>query len=156
VAQSALRINMRVDGARETLAAFRRLPKEATKELRQRSVALAESLAGKVKAAATADRSPQAALFAPTVRARRDRLPTIVAGGSSRVGRNKMPAWGILFGGEFGANRYPQFGKPHSGTAGTGPIFGVVQREQGEISRRWNEAADAIVAAFTAGDRGGG
>lgn len=151
MAKSALNISVKLEGAQETFAAFRRLPKDATKELREKSLALAQSLVSRIQSAAASDTSPQAALFGPTVRPKRDRIPAIQAGGARRVGRNAVPVWGVLFGGEFGSNRFGQFGKPHSGRTPSGPLFGVAERESGAISKAWNDAADGIVERFAEG-----
>lgn len=146
--QTSLKMTLRLDGARNTLNKFRDLPKDAADQLRDRSQKLANTLVGKIRQAAESDQSPQAALFAPTVRPKRDRVPAIQAGGAKRVGRNSVPVWAILFGAEFGSDRFPQFRKvSHS----AGPMFGVVEREQKQISDAWNEAADQIVAQFTSG-----
>ena len=112
MAKTALTVNMPIEGARETLRAFRKLPKEASQELRERSLKLSETLANRARQAARSD-SPQAALMAPTIKARRDRLPSIQVGGSKRVGRNRKPAYKILFGSEFGSNTLRQSRLPH-------------------------------------------
>lgn len=153
--QTSLKLSVRLDGAYETLAKFRSLPKDASKELRERSQKLAGTLANRIKAAAESDVSPQAKLWAPTVRPVRDRTPSIRIGGTRKVGRRKVPVWGILFGSEFGSNRYSQFGKPHHGRDPSGPAFGVAHRNADDIAREWHAAADEVVAKFTAGDIGG-
>lgn len=147
-----LTMTVKIEGVEETLRAFRRLPKDANKELRERSMALAQALAGRVQAAAMADRSPQAALLVGTVRARRDRVPAIAAGGSKRVGRRRVPAWALLFGAEFGSNRFSQFRKSHQGRSGSW-LFGVAEREGDMIDREWNKAADEVARQWS--DRGG-
>ena len=48
--QTALKLSVRLDGAYETLAKFRSLPKDASKELRERSLKLAGTLADRIKA----------------------------------------------------------------------------------------------------------
>jgi hypothetical protein len=153
--QTALKMSVRLDGAYETLAKFRSLPKDASKQLRERSLKLATVLADRIKAAAESDVSPQARLWAPTVRPVRDRTPMIRIGGNRRVGRRRVPVWGILFGSEFGSNQYAQFGKPHHGQEPLGPAFGVAHRNADDIAREWHAAADEVVAKFTAGDIGG-
>jgi hypothetical protein len=152
--QQALTIKLHILGVRETLAAFRKLPKEASNSLREQSMRLAASLAQHVAgapparggaAAARAD-SPQSALMAPTVKAIRDRVPAISAGGTSRVGRNQKPAFKILFGSEFGARRYKQF-RPHLGT-GSYWMFRTVQHNEAELSAAWGRVAAAIAESF--------
>jgi hypothetical protein len=148
--KTSLTMTVRIEGLDATLKAFNRLPKDANTELRDRAMSLAQTLAGRVKAAASSDPSPQAALLVPTIRARRDRVPVIVAGGAKRVGRRRVSAWKVLFGAEFGADQYKQFGKPHTGRQGSW-LFGVADREQATIEREWNAAADEISAKW--GDR---
>lgn len=145
----ALTVNMRIDGAQSVLAAFRKLPKEANDALRDRSRQLAETLAVRVASAARAD-SRQSALIASTVKARRDRVPVIVAGGTKRVGRNRKPAHKILFGSEFGSTSFTQF-RPHLGQ-GSYWFFRTVEDSTAEIAAAWSKAADDIVASF---ERGG-
>lgn len=143
--QRTLKIEIRIEGARETIAAFNRLPKEANKALRERSMALANTIATKVRVTAYLD-SKQSALMAPTVKAVLDRLPSIVAGGTKRVGRNRRPAYKILFGSEFGSN-LPQF-RPHLGK-GSYWFYRTVYDSQREIADAWNKAADDIQRDFT-------
>lgn len=154
-----LTIRVHGEGVDATLAAFRRLPGQALDHLSDRAGDLAALLARRVAAAALAD-SPQSALMAPTVRARRGRVPSIAAGGTSRVGRNRAPAYGILFGSEFGAHgRFgwyaaPQYRggigrqyRPHRGAASYW-FFSTVEENQAETFRAWRAVADDIARSF--------
>ncbi|QWF81133.1 hypothetical protein [Amycolatopsis sp. CA-230715] len=163
MAKQTLTVHMRLDGARETLRAFRGLPKDANNELRDASQRLAKALAVKAKADATTNGGPQGRLLAPTVRAARDRVPVVQVGGTRRVGRFRQPAYGVLFGSVFGMNgasgwynrtRYRashgrQY-RPHRGTQAYW-FFPLVEHEAGTISREWNRAADEIVQRFATG-----
>lgn len=151
MAKSGLTIVVEIDGVRETLAAFRELPKQASDQLRTAAGELAADLVPEVVAAARSDRSPQAALVASTVKVRRDRVPVLVAGGTKRLGVNRAPAYKLLFGAEFGSVRYRQFHKGHQGKQGSW-FFPVVENEAGRISAAWNEAADAIIREFSGGE----
>lgn len=144
--RTGLTVNINVSGLRPALAAVAKLPKDAQNELRDASLELSKELADSARAAGRAEGS-QAALVASTVAARRDRVPTVTAGGASRLGRNRKPAYKLLFGSEFGSNFYLQFGKPHLGS-GSYWFFDTVDREQGAITVRWLQAADAVVAKF--------
>lgn len=146
-ASNGLRVRVRIEGVREHLAACRKLPKEAQDLLRTRSQELAESLAVKIRAAAVSD-SPQSALVAPTVKARRDRVPTIQAGGAKRVGRNRKPASKILFGSEFGATTLRQF-RPHRGKSSYW-FFRTVEADAPRIEREWKGMADELVRRWSA------
>jgi hypothetical protein len=148
MANKAISISLHVEGARETLAAFRRLPKDANNALRDRSLELAQALATKVASAARSD-SGQSALIAPTVKARRDRIPFIEAGGSTRVGRNRVPAYKVIFGSEFGARTLPQY-RPHVGK-GSYWMFKTVEANEAEIMSTWMKAAADIQREFESG-----
>lgn len=161
--RTTLTVTVRLDGLRETLDAFRHLPDDASKELRDRSVKLAETIAEKVRAAGKSE-GRQAAAVAATVRPARDRVPAVQAGGTRRLGRRRAPAFGLLFGSEFGMNRrsgwyaaprfegtgrYSQY-KPHRGQRGYW-FFPTVEGEQDRINREWTQAADAVVRRFSEG-----
>lgn len=155
--RGTFRMNVTIEGVRGTLKAFRDLPKEASDALRDATLALSTRIAQDV-ATAGAAKGRQAAAVARTVRAKRDRVPNITIGGSSKVGRHGTPAFDLLFGSEFGAGggkgsgaRYAPFGyNPHAGKQGTW-IFPTVERDQALISKAWNDVADDIVARFTLG-----
>jgi len=103
--------DLHVDGLQETLRAFNRYGKEANKELRQAAGGIADQLVPALILAA-GSASPQAALVAPTVKRRSDRVPTIVAGGSKRIRPNtrsyrRVTAGDIFFGSEHGGGRRP-------------------------------------------------
>lgn len=162
MAKTALTVTVRIDGLRETLQAFREMPKDANDELRDRSRELAQVLADRARAAGQAE-GGQAALVAGTVKAARDRVPVVQAGGTRKLGRHKAPAWGLLFASEFGMTRRsgwyasPRYGRstarqyqPHQGQQGIW-FFPTVEGAQTEISRQWNQAADAIVRKFSDG-----
>lgn len=144
----ALTVTLRIDGLRETLRAFDRLPDDADTQLRDASQRIADSMAGHIRAAATAE-GRQAGALARTVRARRDRVPVVVAGGTSRLGRKRKPAFKLLYGSEFGSHRLPQF-KPHMGS-GSYWFFTTVEDREVEMGREWSAAADRIIRAFGTG-----
>lgn len=145
MAKGSLQVGIRIDGVRETLAAIAKLPKDAQNALRDAAKDLAEDLAVAARAAAIEEGS-QAALLAVTVKPARDRVPVVVAGGTKKLGRNNKPAFKLLFGAEFGANRFQQF-KPHIGTAGYW-FFPTIEHESAAIAKRWLQAADEVVEKF--------
>ena len=151
MAKTGLTIVVEIDGVRETLAAFRDLPKQATDKLRDAAGQIADDLLPGVRSAARSDPSPQAALVASTAKVRRDRIPVLVAGGTKRLGVNRAPAYKLLFGSEFGADRHKQFHKRHQGQEGSW-FFPVVEAEAARISAAWNDAADAIIREFNGGE----
>lgn len=149
--QQGLVVRLRIEGARGTLQAFRDLPKDANAELRRGSLELSQSLALKVASAARSD-GPQSALIAPTVKANRDRMPSLSAGGSKRVGRNRKPAHKIMMGSEFGSNRLPQF-RPHQGQSSYW-FFSTVQNDESNIAERWQKMADDILKKWANAPKG--
>lgn len=144
-AKTSLTVTIRIDGVRETLAAIAALPKDAQNELRDAAKDLAEDLAAAARASAI-DEGSQAALLAVTVKPARDRVPVVVAGGTKRLGRNRKPAFKLLFGSEFGSHRLEQY-KPHIGTAGYW-FFPTIEQESAAIADRWLQAADNVVERF--------
>jgi hypothetical protein len=160
--RSTLTVTLRVSGVRQTLKAFNELPADANAELRERSLRIAEVIADRASSAARAF-SAQTALVAPTVRARRDRVPTVIAGGARRVGRHGSPASAVLFAGEFGQNaRSGWFAAPrYAGSTGRQwqPHLGqhsywfirTAEESQGYIEREWYAGVDEVLRRWASG-----
>lgn len=138
------------DGLTETVAAFRKLPKEAKKRIKDAAASITKKLEPKARAAAASDFSPQSSLAVSTIKAQGGSEPVIKAGGSRRVGSRRTPVYKVLFGSEFGSNRYPQFGRAHTGQSGNW-FFPVVEQNSRTIADEWGNAADDIVRDFTQG-----
>jgi hypothetical protein len=147
MASSRLTLKISISGLKETLAKFSELPKDASAELRVASLKISQEVAAKVRTAAGAQGS-QAGLLVRTVKANKDRVPSVSAGGSTRLGSHKKPAYKLLFGSEFGAKFLHQF-KPRN-TAGYW-FYPTVTAAMPEMEEQWNRAADAIVAKFSEG-----
>lgn len=144
----SLTVKIHIDGLQQTLRAFSKLPKDASNELRLEALELSKMIASKAADAGRAE-GRQAALVAGTVKAARDRVPVVVAGGRKRLGRNREPAYKLLFGSEFGATRLKQY-KPHVGR-GSYWFFKTVDDNREEIADAWNDAAERIVRKFGEG-----
>lgn len=153
----ALRVRVRIEGIREVIAAFDRLPDEAQNIVRDRSLELAQSLVGPVQATA-AGQGRQAARAATSVQAKRDRVPVLTAGS-----RGGALAKALLFGSEFGATRhfgwyakgryYNSTGKqfpPHQG-AGSYWFFRTVDQESGRIEKAYLDMAQEMCDAWGRG-----
>jgi hypothetical protein len=145
-----LTVTVHIDGVRETIRAFDLLPTQASDELRDASQRIAQALEGKIRAAAAAE-GGQASILAPTVKARRDRVPAVQAGGVKRIGRRRKPAYKLLFGSEFGASQTGRYSlkqfKPHLGS-GSYWFFRTVEDDATQIDEQWNKAADDIIRRF--------
>lgn len=148
--KTALVVTVKVDGVAEALAAFKYLPKDAAKRLRTETVKLVEDLAARARADGMADASPQSRLVATTVKAERDRVPVISAGGTKRLGHNRAPAYKLLFGSIFGSNAYRQFHRPHAGRNAYW-FFPIVEEEFPRIAGAWKNVVDGIVRDFSEG-----
>lgn len=163
MAKTALTVRMSITGLRPTLRALKELPKEANDRLREETLKLADTLAVKVRADGMADAAPQSKLVATTVKAVRDRVPVVQAGGSTRLGRHRAPAYGLLFASVFGMNarsgwyakrRYrTSHGHQYREHLGQHAywFFPVVEAEQSTISAAWRKVADQIVHDFSEG-----
>lgn len=150
MAAQAITFTFAVDGLREVLDAFNRLPKEANAELREAAGRIAALLAVSIQAAAAAE-GRQAARLGDTVKVRRDRVPSVQIGGTRRLFHGRKDGTGreafrVLFGSEFGSNTGHGF-KRHRGQQGYW-IFPTVERKQSQIADEWLAAADRIVADF--------
>lgn len=101
-------------------AALRALPKEMSAELRDESQDIAAAIAGDAASRAMS-LGGAARLVAPTIKARRDRVPVIAMGSSTRLRKGPRQTVGdVIFGAEFGGKGRPttqQF-RPHLGTTG--------------------------------------
>lgn len=133
-------VTVRITNLRETLRKFNDLPKDAAEEMRAASLSIAGVVAVDIKNAARAN--AQSALMVPTIRAVRDRVPVVQGGGTRRVGRNRVPAYKVLFGAEFGSKSLAQF-RPFDGTGYF--FFPTVELKRGYIDREYNEAADEVL-----------
>lgn len=148
-----MRLDVRVEGADALLRRFRELPKEASAELRESALTLSDLLAQRVAAAGQAE-GRQAAKLAATVKAKRDRIPSIQIGGTRKLFKGRKDgkareAFRALFGSEFGSNRGHGF-KPHRGRKGYW-IHPTIEANQSAIAREWTAAAERIADRFEQG-----
>lgn len=150
MAKQSITLSVYGEGFRETLRVLKHLPKEANKELRKRTRELSVLLAQRAKADGMTDPAPQSSDVATTVRAVTDRVPSITAGGTRRLGRNRAPAYKLLFGSLFGSNAYEQFHRPHAGQSAYW-FFPVVEKNAADINKAWLAIADSIVRDFAEG-----
>jgi hypothetical protein len=133
-----------IEGLNETLRAFKRYGPDAANELRTAAKAIAGEAATQIQAAGrSSDR--QSAMAAGTVRARRDRVPVIVAGGSSRAGQ-------VFFGSEFGGRRRKttqQF-RPYRGTQGYW-FYPALRAMTPKVLEEYGKALDRAAEKWGAG-----
>lgn len=145
MAKRTITVTVRITNLRPTLAAFRDLPDDANQEMRAASLSIAGFLAVELKMAARGN--GQSALMVPTIRAIKDRVPVVQAGGARRVGRNRVQAYKVLFGSEFGAHTLKQY---RAFNASGYWFFITVDENTGYIDREYNEAADEVLTKWGA------
>lgn len=136
--------------------ALRRLPKEASAELRDASQRLAGDIAGKASVRARTV-GGVAKYVAPTIKARRDRVPVVVMGGTSRLptsgGDWSRPRSGsgqtvgdVVWGAEFGSDRFRQFSPWRGNDEGAGYfLWPTIRADNDHIMDEYSGAlADAL------------
>lgn len=132
------------------LRRLNRLPKAAQAEIRQAAQAIADEEAGRIRAAAAGD-SSQSAAIAQFIKARRDRVPAITAGGGAKAKVTGGATRGeIFFGAEFGGHTRPttrQF-RPHKGKEGHF-FYPTLRADSQRMVERWLGVITAIEREWT-------
>jgi len=144
-------IRVKVDDyeLRKLLATFKRMDDIATKDMRKISESLAERAARFVTSYAYNATNPaQADAVMKSLKINRsDKAPNFTVGGNTRVTRNGAKAGTLIFGTEFGSDKYKQF-PPRSKPKGRGNrgwfIFIALERFQPIIVREWLQGYEKI------------
>jgi hypothetical protein len=157
-----IKIDIQMDAADKKMlfTAFKTMPKEAQNVLRKETQKLVGTLAEEMKRkAASAPNPQQAVLLARSIKANKDRVPSITVGGGRKVPvkRKKTPGspqptqsdflWGAEFGvRDGGPGTFKQGGRKfayYSGRMGRGSrgyfIFPTLRRNQERIRRDYLE-----------------
>jgi len=149
--KEAVRVSVKFEGVTETLAAFKKLDKDASKAAKEEATKIAQILADRIRARAPSDKRYQN--LAVSVKAGRDRVPVIYIGQrqTPRVSGGAGPAQ-LVIGMEFGADqrgpngwrfppRTPRLGRGNAGYW----IYPTVRANQSEIIKMWFDAMDKII-----------
>ncbi|MGC4106047.1 MAG: hypothetical protein QM753_06790 [Thermomicrobiales bacterium] len=141
----AVRMDVEIDGLAEMRARIRALPRTAQVELRDAAQAIADDEVVRIRRAA-AGSSAQSARLAGFIRATRDRMPAISAGGNRRGGFSGGATAGqVFFGAEFGGEGRAttmQF-RPHRGREGYF-FFPTLREDQDRMLARYQQALAQI------------
>ena len=143
-----MKVGIEVEGLREVLTRLNKLGPDLNREVRVSAKAIAEEEAGRIRSAAGGSGDVVSAAVGATVRARSDRLPSIVGGGARRLHQlSGKPRLGdVFFGAEYGGGKRAttrQF-RPHRGK--TGYWFWPQLREDQELMlKQWTEALDRVL-----------
>ena len=133
---------------RGLIYAIQKMDKEASTTLRNEVSSISKwSVQGIVAASYDAPYPKQAAKVAATVRANRDRIPSVSIGGNKSRYSGGAVAGQTLFGTEFGARRlFPNGGRrfPFKDYRGLW-IFKALREMQPEITRRWKREVDKVL-----------
>lgn len=134
------------------LKTFNKMGKAANKDLRDASWAIAKDVASEITASATGASATggnpfQAQAVATGVKPYRDRLAKIKISGKRQVASGGATVEDLLWGAEFGSNKYKQF-KPRTPKTGRGNvgyfIFPTLKRLQPKIRRDWIKAVEQV------------
>lgn len=154
--------DLQISGLDGTLRAFKAYGRDAQKELRQAAGAEVDRVIPALILAAGAA-GPQAALTATSVKRRSDRIPTLVAGGSTRLrpstrSKRRVQAGDVFFGAEFGGGRRPATQQFPEWVGKTGYWFWpTLRRHLPELRRRYIAVLDELAAKWgRGGDEAGG
>jgi hypothetical protein len=144
--------DVQIFGLTEMMRDLRRLPKEASDEMRKSSQQIATDLMVPYWKAAAESAGPWGGRISSTVRAKRDRIPSVSIGSNRRA---------FSGGASPTAVRYPSHagGKGRAGAAGTlPPAFGdgfgwmrSMGKYKPEAVKKWLEALDRVKRKFERG-----
>lgn len=140
MAKRVLTVTIRITGIKEVIRATNKWPDDAKAEIKAASISIAGAVAVEIKGAARGFNA-QSALLAPSVRVFKGTTPMIQAGGSGRVGRNRVPAYKVLFGSEFGSVSLKQY---KAFNANGYWFFVTVKANTSFIEREYLEAVDEV------------
>ena len=132
-----------IKGLNQFLRDMKNAPKELQSELRSRAQDIAEPIASDARSRAS---TAQQRLVAPTIRAPKDRIPVLKAGGgkvlASGTPRRRRPRGGdVYFGADFGSSTLPQFpGRKKRGTM----VFPAIKGKRKHIADQYLEAVEDV------------
>lgn len=132
-----------VDGLNQVLRAFRNLPKEASAELRESSKTIASDHMVPAWQAAAANAGPWGSKIAASVKARKDRIPSVSIGGNRKVFSGGATATMVRYPSSSGQAR-----KSWAPFEATNWIESA-RSYQGPALVEWAKAVDRIVAKWS-------
>ena len=145
-------VGIGVKGLRTTQRKLKELPDDAKGELVKASGRIAKVVGDQAAMRFTA-LGNQGPLVGRTLRSTKGTVPTIKVGGSSKLGRNKAPAYKLLYGTEFGSDKYKQFHAAHTGRVGRA-LYPTVRDRAEYMYSQWKDAADKVARDFAEGGDG--
>ena len=150
---------------RALLKTLNEMDKESKTDLKEKAKGIAGWVAEDIKTAATyAPMYKQATRVAQTVRATKDRVPSVSIGGAKGKFSGGAVSGDVLYGSEFGADptsvnggfpnggrRFP-YPSPRQGRGNAGYwIYPTLRAVQPRIAREWHEAVDKVLRNWIGG-----
>jgi hypothetical protein len=149
MAKSSKDFDLYVEGLNEVLRAFRALPKDAAKELRESSVQIAEKYMVPSWKEAALGAGPWGPKLAESVKAKRDRIPAVQIGGNKKVFSGGASATMVRYPSDKGDRARSAKGArnrmPAAFGSGTNWISEARKGYEHQALREWGEAVDRIV-----------
>jgi hypothetical protein len=151
------RLTIDVKGATETVRAFSRYGRDCSADLRDAGQGAVDRIAPMLVTAMNRDGGPSA-LVATSIVSRRDRYPTIKAGGAKALNprtrrRGRRPRAGdLFFGAEFGGRgrRTTQQFRPWRGTLGYA-FYPTLRAHRSDVIDAWQEALNRLAEKWAHG-----
>ena len=162
MSRDEVRMNIKPSDLHALLNTFNKMGKAANKDLRDASYAIARDVASELKASASGANSIggnafQAQAVARGIAPRKDRLALIRVSGKRQVASGGASVEDLLWGAEFGSNRFKQFPRksPREGRGNRGYfIFPTLKRLQPKIRKDWVNAVGKVADLWRAANRG--
>lgn len=135
---------------RSLFKAMRTMDDNAKGALKDEVTGITRWVASDIKAAAgSAPRSRQAQVVADSVNPGKQKVPYVYVGGRrARTLRNGTPAGVLLYGSEFGSDKYRQFPwrSPKLGRGSAGYwIYPTLRKAQPRLTREWKAAIERLI-----------
>jgi len=149
MAKTSKDFDLYVEGLNEVLRAFRALPKEAAKELRESSVQIAEKYMVPSWKEAALGAGPWGPKIAESVKVKRDRIPAVQIGGNKKVFSGGASATMVRYPSDKGDQARAAKGArnrmPAAFRSGTDWISQARRGYASEAIVEWGHAVDRIV-----------
>lgn len=141
-----------IKGLRTTRRKLKEMPDEARSELTIQSNRIAVVVGDEARSRFTA-LGRQGPLVGASLKTASGTTPTIKVGGSARVGASRKPVYKLLYGTEFGSNKYRQFHALHTGTTGRA-LWPTIRQRGPYMVKQWTKALDKVTKKFGEGGDG--
>lgn len=133
-------VTVQIKGMNELLRATKG---DLSSQMRKKSRAIAQPIAEEAQSLARRG-TPTMRALAPAIRAKSDRVPTVMAGTARRLTSSRQPNNRFFLGAEFGdgtKGKYKQFGRPIGGGQS---VYPAVWANRDNTARQWLDAVEEV------------